>query len=148
MRAGFDIWNPTGTRTWLQVFTCLYGDGLLRGGRYAEALEALDRALDIGRQTGERWWESTIHRLRGEALLHSGEPDSAVASLQTAIDVARAQQAKSLELRAATRLAGLRAEQRDREGARELLAPVYGWFTEGFETRDLEEAKALLDALA
>jgi predicted ATPase len=130
------------------MFTCLYGDGLLRGRRYAEALEALDQALDIGRQTGERWWESRIHHLRGEALLHSGDADSAVESLQMAIQVARAQQAKSWELRAATRLARLWAEQGKREDSRDLLAPVYGWFTEGFDTSDLKDAKALLEQLS
>jgi len=148
MSVGFDAWNGTGNRTWLHVFTCLYGDGLLRDRRHAEALEALDQALEIGRQTGERRWESRIHHLRGEALLHSGDADSAVESLQMAIQVARTQQAKSWELRAATRLARLWAEQGKREDSRDLLAPVYGWFTEGFDTSDLKDAKALLEQLS
>jgi predicted ATPase len=147
MRVGFGTWNATGNRTWLHVFTCLYGDGLLRDRRYPEALEALDHALELGRQTGERRWESRIHHLRGEALLHSGDADAAVESLQTAIQVARAQQARSWELRAATRPARLWAEQGKREDSRDLLAPVYGWFTEGFDTKDLREAKTLLEEL-
>jgi predicted ATPase len=148
MRLGFEAWKATGNRTWPHVFTCLYGDGLLRDRRHAEALEALDQALEIGRQTGERRWESRIHHLRGEALLHAGDAESAVKSLQMAIQVARAQQAKSWELRAAIRLARLWAEQGKREYSRDLLAPVYGWFTEGFDTSDLKDAKALLEQLS
>ena len=148
MRAGFDIWNGTGNRTWLHVFTCMYGDSLLRDRRLPEAFEALNRALEIGRQTGERRWESRIHHLHGEALLYSGDAESAVESLQMAIQVARTQQAKSWELRAATRLARLWAEQGKREDSRDLLAPVYGWFTEGFDTSDLKDAKALLEQLS
>ena len=102
MRVGFATWNRIGARSHLQMFNGLYADGLLRGGRYAEALAALDEALVFAEQTGERWWESRIHHLRGEALLHSGNSDSAAASLQMAIQVARAQNAKSWELRAAT----------------------------------------------
>ena len=148
MRVGFDIWNPTGMRTWLQMFTGLYADSLFRGRRYSEALEALDRALEIGRQSGEQWWESGIHHLRGEALLRSGDGESAAASLQKAIQVARAQDAKSWELRAATSLARLWAEQGKRQDAHDLLAPIHSWFTEGFDTPDLKDAKALLDELA
>ena len=148
MRVGFDIWNGTGNRTWLHVFTCLYADSLLHGGRLPEAFEALNRALEIGGQTGERRWESRIHHLRGEALLYSGDTDAAVESLQMAIQVARTQQAKSWELRAATKLARLWAEQGKREDSLDLLAPVYGWFTEGFDTADLKEAKALLEELS
>ena len=148
MRVGFATWNRIGARSHLQMFNGLYADSLLRGRRYAEALGALDEALDFAEQTGERWWESRIHHLRGEALLHLGNSDSAAASLQMAIQVARAQNAKSWELRAATRLARLWAEQGKRDNARDLLAPIYGWFTEGFDTGDLKDAKALLDDLA
>ncbi len=145
MHLGFDIWNRTGNRTWLHVFTCLHGDGLLRAERYSDALETLDRALEIGEQTGERRWESRVHQLRAEALLHLGGAESAEESLRRAIRIARAQKAKSWELGAATGLARLLAERGERAAARELLAPVYGWFTEGFETHGLVEAKALLD---
>ena len=80
--------------------------------------------------------------------MYSGDADSAVESLQMAIQVARTQQAKSWELRAATRLAILWAEQGNREDSLDLLAPVYGWFTEGFDTADLKEAKTLLEELS
>ncbi len=148
MRAGLGKLNQIGVLSWLQLFTCLFAESLLYSQRRAEALENLDQALDIGEQTGERWWESRIHHLRGQALLHSGDADSAAASLQTAIQIARAQDAKSWELRAATSLARLWAEQGKRNDARDLLAPIYSWFTEGFGTPDLKDAKALLDELA
>ena len=148
MRVGFDIWNPTGMRTWLQMFTTLYADALLHGRRYDEALDALDKALEYGRQTGERWWESRIHHLCADALIHSGQSEAAVNSLQTAIQVAQGQNAKSWELRASMRLARLRAEQGKRKDARDLLAPIYDWFTEGFDTADLKDAKALLNELS
>ena len=148
MRVGFATWNRIGARSHLQMFTALYADSLLRGRRYAEVLEALDQALDVGEQIGERWWESRIHHLRGEALLHSGDGAAAAASLQTAIQVARAQDAKSWELRAATGLARLWAEQGKRENAHDLLAPIYDWFTQGLDTPDLKDAKVLIDDLA
>src|SRR4029450_9280121 len=101
-------------------------------------------------QQEERWWEAEIHRLRGVLLLRQpGTPQAeAEACFQHALDVARTQQAKSLELRAAMSLARLWQQQGKRAAAHDLLAPIYGWFTEGFDTADLQEAKALLDALA
>ena len=100
-------------------------------------------------ETEARHYEAELNRLEGELLLASKEPDEsrAEASLRKAIGIALAQQAKSPELRAATSLARLWRDQGKRAQARDLLAPVYGWFTEGFDTRDLKEAKALLDAL-
>jgi predicted ATPase len=147
MRAGFDIWNGTGNRTWLHVFTCLHGDSLLRAERYADALATLDRALEIGEQTGERRWESRIHHLRAEALLHAGDPESAEECLRHAIRVAQAQKARSWELGAATALAKLLAERGERVAGHCQLAPIYEWFTEGFETRGLVEARTLLEEL-
>ena len=100
--------------------------------------------------TKESWCEADIHRIAGEIALMSPEPDAAKAEayFERALAVARAQQAKSWELRAAMSLARLWRDQGKRDEARDLLAPVYGWFTEGFDTLDLKEAKALLDALA
>jgi predicted ATPase len=100
-------------------------------------------------QTGEHFWEAEQHRLQAELLLaHSAaEQTTAAASLHQALEVARRQQAKSLELRAATSLARLWQSQGNRSEAYDLLAPVYGWFTEGFDTADLQEAKALLEEL-
>jgi predicted ATPase len=100
--------------------------------------------------TKETWWEAEVNRVAGEILLMSPEPDEAKAQthFERALLVARQQQAKSWELRAAVSLARLWRSQGKQKQARELLAPVYGWFTEGFDTRDLKEAKALLEGLA
>jgi predicted ATPase len=98
---------------------------------------------------GERRWEAELHRLKGELLQRQDIPDMAQAEacFQQALDVARRQQAKSWELRAAMSLSRLWQQQGKRAEACELLAPIYGWFTEGFDTADLQEAKALLDEL-
>ena len=100
--------------------------------------------------TKEKWWSAEINRVAGEIALLSPEPDVAKAEayFERALSVARQQQAKSWELRAATSMAQLWRDQGKRDEARDLLAPVYGWFTEGFDTLDLKEAKALLDELA
>ena len=100
--------------------------------------------------TKERWCEADVHRIAGEIALKLPEPDTAKAEehFERAFAVARQQQAKSWELRAAMSLARLWRDQGKVQQARELLAPVYGWFTEGFDTRDLKDAKALLDALS
>ena len=100
--------------------------------------------------TKETWWEAEVNRDAGEIALLSPERDvaKAEAHFERALAVARQQQAKSWELRAAMSMARLWRDQGKRDEARELLAPVYGWFTEGFNTLDLKEAKALLDQLA
>jgi predicted ATPase len=100
--------------------------------------------------TKERWCEAEVNRIAGEIALLSPEPDAAEAEtyFDSALAVARQQQAKSWELRAAMSMARLWRDQGKRDEARGLLAPVYGWFTEGFETLDLKEAKALLDELS
>ena len=99
--------------------------------------------------TKERWFEAEARHIAGEIALMSPPPDAAKAEkyFEGALAVARAQQAKSWELRAAMSMARLWRDQGKQDGARELLAPVYGWFTEGFDTLDLKEAKALLDEL-
>jgi predicted ATPase len=98
----------------------------------------------------DRLWEAEVLRMAGEVAFNSPEPDAAKAqaSFERALAVAREQQAKSWELRASMSLARLWRSQGKPQQARELLAPVYGWFTEGFDTRDLKEAKALLEELA
>jgi predicted ATPase len=93
-------------------------------------------------------WDVELHRVTGTVLLAENKLDEGQASLQQALRIAQAQQAKSLELRAATSLARLWGEQGRRSEARDLLAPVYGWFTEGFDTADLKDAKSLLVELA
>jgi predicted ATPase len=119
-------------------------------GSPRDALEALAEAVTRAEKSDERYCEAEIHRLRGELLLAQSANDwtGAEASFRQALDVARRQEAKSLELRAATSLARLWRSQGKADDARDLLAPVYDWFTEGFDTVDLKAAKHLLDELA
>jgi tetratricopeptide (TPR) repeat protein len=123
-------------------------EALSQKGQHEEALATLREALDVQERTGQRRWEPELYRLEGAALLGLHRLDEAQNAFEDALRVARRQQAKSYELRAATSLARLWGEQGRRAEARDLLAPVYGWFTEGFDTADLKDAKALLDALA
>src|SRR5262249_19759912 len=118
-------------------------------GYLEDGLQALAEAHTLVEQHDERWWEAEVHRLRGVVLLrHPGTPrEEAAAWLQRALAVARRQEAKALELRAAMSLARLWQQQGKRQEAHDLLAPIYGWFTEGFDTADLQEAKALLEEL-
>ncbi|MEE9218990.1 MAG: hypothetical protein V3U98_07975, partial [Acidobacteriota bacterium] len=128
----------------------LLAEGYGVTGQIDQGLAALDEAMNQVETTGERWWEAEIHRLKGQFLL--ARPASIQAEAEGcftgALEVARRQEARSLELRATTSLARLWQGQGKAAGARELLAPVYDWFTEGFDTRDLTDAKALLDELA
>jgi predicted ATPase len=116
-------------------------------GDIGGGLHALSEAHTLVEQQEERWWEAEISRLRGVLLLRQpGTPQAeAEAWLRRALDVARHQEAKSLELRAAMSLSQLWQQQGKRADARQLLEPIYGWFTEGFDTADLQEAKALLE---
>jgi predicted ATPase len=110
-------------------------------------LAQLDDALRIVETTGERWFEAEIYRQKGRLLLRQGHTDAAEELYRTARGIAREQQAKLWELRAAASLARLWRDQGRPSEACDLLAPVYGWFTEGFDTPDLKEAKALLNTL-
>ena len=116
-------------------------------GRIEEALRTVDRALELLDETSERFCEAELHRVKGALMLADGSATNGAACFERAIAVARDQSARSLELRAATCLAGLWAEQGERQKALDLLAPVFDWFTEGFDTADLKDAKALLDDL-
>jgi predicted ATPase len=119
-------------------------------GKLEEALTALDDASAKAAGSGVRGWDAEIHRLRGELTARLPYPDPAKAedSFRTALAIAREQGTRGYELRAATSLARLWGEQGRRGDARDLLAPVYGSFTEGFDTADLKDAKRLLDELA
>ena len=117
-------------------------------GQFDEAWRCLDEAMSTVERTREKWCEADVNRIAGEIALKSAEPKQAQAYFERALELAGKQQAKSWELRAATSLARLWRDQGRRAEARELLSPIYGWFTEGFDTRDLREAKALLDTLA
>jgi predicted ATPase len=118
-------------------------------GQFGDAWRYMDEALTAIRATGETWCESDIHRTAGEITLRAHRPDlgKAEAHFARALAIARAQQAKSWELRAATSMARLWRDKGERDKAHELLSPVYSWCTEGFLTRDLREAKALVGEL-
>jgi predicted ATPase len=148
IREGVAKWTRLGRTVNLPFGLASLAEGLARRGDRAAALAALREGLEIADATGEHKWDAELHRLTGTVLLAENKLNEGEASLQQAIRIAQAQQAKSLELRAATSLARLWGEQGRREEARELLALVYGWFTEGFDTADLKEAAALLSELA
>ncbi len=157
IRQGLATYQATGAAFQRPHFLAMLAEasGLL--GQPEEGLAALDEALVLVEQTGERYYAAELHRLRGELLLRHadtspqapgrGPQEEAEACLHHALDVARRQEAKSLELRAAMSLARLWQQQGKRAEAHALLAPIYGWFTEGFDTADLQEAKTLLEAL-
>ena len=142
--------RTTGTTLWMPFFLPHLARAHAELGQFQEAWRCIGEAMTAAETTKEKWGEAEIHRTAGEVALMSPEPDAAKAQahFERAIAVARAQQAKSWELRAATSLARLWRDRGKRQQARDLLAPVYGWFTEGFDTADLKEAKALLDELA
>jgi predicted ATPase len=119
-------------------------------GNLKEAWRCIDEAMTRIEKTKDNWYEAEVNRVAGEIALKSPESDAAKAEsyFERALSVARQRQAKSWELRAAMSLARLWRDQSKRDEARDLLAPVYGWFTEGFDTLDLKEAKALLGELA
>jgi predicted ATPase len=118
-------------------------------GQPEAGLTALREALALVKTTGERYYAAELHRLQGELLLQHATPEwsHAETCFQQALDLARRQEAKSLELRAAMSLSRLWQQQGKRAEAYDLLAPIYGWFTEGFDTADLQEAKTLLEEL-
>jgi predicted ATPase len=150
VRQGIAAWRATGAALGVPYFCTVLADVSAHLGYTEDGLQALAEAHTLMDQQEERWWEAEICRLRGVLLLQqTGTPQAeAEAWLQRALDVARRQEAKSLELRAAMSLAQLWQQQGKRAEARGLLAPIYGWFTEGFDTADLQEAKMLLEALA
>jgi predicted ATPase len=116
-------------------------------GQIEEGLILLENALQIAERTGERWLDAELYRHKGQLLSRHGDLESAEELYRKALSIAEEQEAKLWELRAAVSLARLRRDQGRRAEARDLLAPVYGWFTEGFDTPDLKETKALLDEL-
>jgi predicted ATPase len=150
LTAGMTAFRSTGATAfmpnWLQCLARAYAEL----GKFDDAWRCVHEAMTAIEATKETWTEAEIYRIGGEIALMSPEPDAAKAEtyFERALAVARKQQAKSFELRAAMSMARLWCDQGKPQQARELLAPVYGWFTEGFDTRDLKEAKALLGELA
>ena len=139
-----------GNKTDDPVLCIVFGEGLRERGPIRRRAALIDEAIAAVETTKQTWFEADIHRIVGEIALMSPAPDAAKAQtyFERALEISRAQQARSWELRAAMSLARLRRDQGRRAEAHDLLAPVYGWFTEGFDTLDLKEAKALLAELA
>jgi predicted ATPase len=149
MRQGLAAYRATGAETQLTYFLALLAEGYGRGGQREDGLTVLAEALVLVDKNDERFYEAELYRLKGELLLQQSLDNRAEAEtcFAQAMAIAQHQEAKSLELRAATSLARLREQQGKREEARQVLAEVYNWFTEGFDTADLQNAKALLNAL-
>jgi class 3 adenylate cyclase/predicted ATPase len=148
--SGVSAYRSTGATIYVPMYLSYLTRAHAEVDQLAEAWRCIEEAVAAVEKTKERLWEAEIHRIGGKITLKSPElagREKAQAYFEKALAVARQQQAKSLELRAAMSLARLWRDQGKPQQARELLAPVYGWFTEGFDTRDLKEAKALLDEL-
>jgi len=150
LTSGMGAWRSTGATLISPIQLSGLAAAYAELGQIDDAWRRIGEAMQAIETSGERWFEAEVNRIAGEVALKSPEPDAgkAEAYFNRALDVARKQQAKSWELRAAMSMARLWRDQGKRQQARELLAPVYGWFTEGFDTRDLKEAKALLEELA
>ena len=147
LTAGLSEVRATGATLYAHTYLAFLGSAYAQLGNFGNAWRCIDEAMALVETTKERMGEAEINRMAGEIAL-SQDTTKAEGYFERALTVARSQQAKSFELRAAASLARLWRDQGKRDEARELLAPVYGWFTEGFDTRDLKEANALLHELA
>jgi predicted ATPase len=145
LRSGLAAYRAIGTQNWTAHYLALLARTCEIAGQAEEGLALLDDALQVVGKTGERWLEAELNRHKGQLLLRQGHFEAAGELYRKALSIAQAQEAKLWELRAAVSLARLHRDQGRSAEARDLLAPVYGWFTEGFGTPDLKEAKALLD---
>jgi predicted ATPase len=148
--SGIAAWRSTGATFFMPWYLSCLARAYAELGHFDDAWRSIGDAMTAVETTRERWCESEVHRVAGEIALKSSQPDAvkAGAYFERALAVARQQQAKSWELRSAMSMARLWSDQGKRDEARDLLAPVYGWFTEGFDTLDLKQAKALLEELA
>jgi predicted ATPase len=147
LRRGSAAYSATGAQAWVPYQIDLLARACEMAGQIDEAAALLDDALQIVKRTGERWLEPELYRHKGQLLLREGNSAVADELYRKALSIAREQEAKLWELRASVSLANLWCGQGRRADAGELLAPVYGWFTEGFDTPDLNEAKALTEEL-
>ncbi len=149
IRQGLAAWRGTGAEIGLTYWPALLADVYGRVGQMEEGLAALVEAFTAGQRTGERFWEAELYRLKGELQLglNKRHREEAENGFRRSLEIAQGQEAKSLELRAALSLSRVWQQQGKRVEAYELLAPIYAWFTEGFDTADLQAAKALLDEL-
>jgi predicted ATPase/class 3 adenylate cyclase len=147
LRSGSAVYRATGAEAWMPQYTDLLARACEIAGQVEEALALSDDALQIAERTGERWFAAELNRHKGQLLLRQGHAEAAEELYRKALSIAVEQEAKLWELRAAASLARLRRDHGRRAEARDLLAPIYGWFTEGFDRPDLKDAKALLNAL-
>jgi predicted ATPase/class 3 adenylate cyclase len=148
LRDGSAAYRATGAEAWMPSYIALLAGAYEIAGQVEEALALLDKALQIVQRTGERWFAAELNRHKGRLLLRQGHSKAGENLYYKALSIAQEQEAKVWELRAAVSLSRLRRDQGRSAEARDLLAPIYGWFTEGFDTPDLKDAKALLDELA
>jgi predicted ATPase len=147
LRSGLAAYRATGAELGVPDFLALLARAYEITGQIKEATTQLNDALQVVERTGERWFEAELYMQKGQLLLGQGYSEPAEELYHKALSIAREQEAKLWELRAAVSLARLRRDQGRHGEARDLLVPVYGWFTEGFATPDLKDAKALLEAL-
>lgn len=148
LRDSIRVFTETGARLRMPYYLSLLARVLVRAGQLEDGLAALEDAFHASRQNDEHWWDAELYRLRGELILAGdGDPTRAEADFQQALEIAQTQQAKSLELRAAMSWARLYLSLGRTAQARELVVPLYAWFTEGFDTPDLQTAKALVAPL-
>jgi class 3 adenylate cyclase/predicted ATPase len=146
---GITAWRSTGATGWTPWYLSYLARAYAECGQFDDARHCIGEAMTAVEATKEKWCEADIHRIAGEIALTSPQADAAKAEahIEHALEIARERQAKSWELRAGMSMARLWRYQGKRDEARDLLAPIYGWFTEGFDTLDLKEAKALLGEL-
>jgi class 3 adenylate cyclase/predicted ATPase len=147
LHKGLAAYRATGAQAWVPYQISLLARAYEIVGQIEDAVDLLDNSLEIAERTGERWLTADLYRHQGQLVLRLGDLEAAEVLYRKALSIAREQEAKFWELRAAASLARLWLDQGKRADARNLLAPVYGWFIEGFATPDLKEAKALLDEL-
>jgi predicted ATPase len=147
LRSGSAAYRATGAEVWVPYYVALLAWACEMAGQFEESSTLLDEASQVVERTGERWFEAELHRHKAQLLLRQGYTDAAEDLYRNALSLAREQEAKLWELRAAVSLARLYIDQGRPTEAHDLLAPVYGWFTEGFDTPDLRGSKALLDKL-
>ena len=147
LRSGLAAYRATGAEQWMPHYTALLASACEAAGQVEQALALVDEALQIAKRTREGWFAAELNRNKGQLLLRQGHSEIAEELYRKALSIAEGQGAKLWELRAAVSLARLWRDQARYVEGRDLLAPVYGWFTEGFDTPDLKGAKALLETL-
>ena len=147
LRNSSNAYSATGAKTRIPYHIALLAKACEIAGQVEDALFLLDDALKIAETISERWFASELYRHKGQLLLRQGNSEAAEQLYRQALAMASNQEAKLWELRAAASLASLLSDQGRHSEAHNVLAPVYGWFVEGFDTRDLKGAKTLLDQL-